>query len=274
MAPRPLSADASTPFSNRSDRDFKQTIMTSVFAQKSPKDTILSSGYHSSPEAEAKRNRRIGTSGQNDHSDPFASSSNTSLPAFSNKMRPLHKPEIGGPKSPFLPIVRVPSDSVVGVISRKVDSISHSSTQQNLLRTTSTFSTLSESKSKFSKVLDGWQVRDEKNTSRGPQSETLEYRFRPIISDDEKIQLLRQPQPIAGTDKMARKKISKIPIVEIIFREDDSLGSISSMEYDGSEHDLDAVFQDAHLYPIHFDTRESLEIDNFIEGEHSLSNCS
>jgi len=148
----------------------------------------------------------------------------------------------------FLPVVRVPSGSVVGIVHD------------------STISSLTGSKSKFSKVLDGWQNRDEKNTSRGPQSETLEYRFRPIISDDEKLQLLQQPQPTVGAGNIAKKKVKKISIVEISFRDDDSLGSISSMEYDGSEHDLDAVFQDAHLYPIHFDTIETTHGDDFLKA--------
>ena len=88
MAPRPLSVDASLPFSDRSDQDYKQTIMKSAFAKKSPKETIISCGYNSSPEVGPTRNNHHGRN--YDQSDRLNSSGNTSLSAFSNKMTPLH----------------------------------------------------------------------------------------------------------------------------------------------------------------------------------------
>ena len=181
-------------------------------------------------------------------------------PIISSSMhhkKPLHKANIGGPKSSFVPIVRVPSKEVVGIINNQ--SIRSGFRGSEKANKTSNESQHSQSHSKFSKLLNGWQSRDEKSNTK-PQSQTIDYRFRPIISEDEKYQTAAQLQ--LKPTELKKKKIYKIPVVEICFYDDESFGTISSMGYDGSEHDIEAIFKDAYMYPAYFDTREPDDMDN------------
>jgi hypothetical protein len=214
-----------------------------------------------------------GSRNDNSHSNSLIyPSSSTITSGFTNLQKPLHKHvEIGGPKSPFSSIVRIPSSNVVGVIRNKPKrSNSFNSSMQLNTNSSMADSSLTTNNSKFSKLLQRWQTKEEQNNfATNPQSETLEYRFRPIISDEEKYQLIAQREEAIAVAAAAnkapakKKKVYKMPVAEICFYDDDddSMDSMSSMGYDGSEHDLDAVFQDAHLYPIHFDTRDPHDLD-------------
>lgn len=188
---------------------------------------------------------------------------NISNPIISRSMhykKPLHKANFGGPRSSFVPIVRVPSKEVVGVINNQ--SMTSARRGSEKAYKTSNESQPSQSHAKFSKLLNGWQSRDKKITNNTkPQSQTIDYRFRPIISEDEKHQMTTAQSQLKPKE-LKKKKIYKIPVVEICFYDDESFGTISSMGYDGSEHDIEAIFKDAYMYPAHFDAREPDDMDN------------
>ena len=170
-------------------------------------------------------------------------STNATIAELTKMKKPLHKAEIGGRSSCFAPVVRVPSSDVVGVIQNKSDKDHPMNSNGN---------------KKFSQLLQRWQTREERNVNAIPQNKTFEYRFRPIIADDEKYQVYDIDKPIPEVSQVKKQKIHKMPVVEISFFDDESIDTLSSMGYDGSEHDLEAIFK----YEIY-------EVDDYIVDEEN-----
>ncbi len=179
-----------------------------------------------------------------------------------HEQKPLHKVSIGGPKSSFAPIVRIPSNEIVGNTNNsnfKSYSRGHAIAEKNTKEHSDTVNS-----SKFSNLLQGWQNRDDFQKKK-TYDQTIDYRFRPIIPEDEKNHITSVQQQVEPK-QLKKKKIQRIPIVEIFFDDYDSLGTVSSMGYDGSEHDIEAIFNNAYMHPAHYDIREPDEGVREING--------
>lgn len=170
-------------------------------------------------------------------------------PHHVRQKKALHKVNIGGPKSSFVPIVRITSNEIL----ENGEHPSKSHRGEGSVKDYEKNSPIQTINKKISNVLQGWRNRDEIQSNKKPHGETTECRFRPIMSEDEKHQVTEiKTKPI----QLQKKNIRKIPVVEVCLYDDESLGTVSSMGYDGSEHDIEAIFKDAHMFPAYFDSRE------------------
>lgn len=181
-------------------------------------------------------------------------STNSTIAEITKIKRPLHKADVGGRDSCFVPVVRVHSSRIVGIIQ-------HNNDKDNLVK--------SNGNKKFSKLLQRWQTREERNVNAIPQNDTFEYRFRPIISEDEKYQVSDKVEPQPNVNQANKKKVKKMPVVEISFFDDESIDTLSSMGYDGSEHDLEAIFK----YEIYEIDNYNAEEENYFEGKKRSLIC-
>ncbi len=237
-------------------------------------------------EREASRSSQNNSSSNSNSQEMCIQTARTIMPSSPHQKKPLHKVLIGGPNSSFVPIVRVPSNEVVGDIhnhsqsfhDRSGSSAIHNNddVNQRLQQLQQKTQPYNNSQSNLSRNILGWQSLDGKNLVQSssnaagtPLSEKIDFRFRPIISEDEKVQDTTATIPqMVKPKQLKKKKIHKIPVVEIYFHNDDnSYGSLSSMGYDGSEHDIEAIFKDAYMYPAYYDTREPISHVNENEGK-------
>jgi hypothetical protein len=165
--------------------------------------------------------------------------------------KPLHKLNIGGPRSSFfVPIVRLPSSDAVGHMTNNRHERFNGKNNNE--------------------VASNWLSRGAKHNNAESKTNTLEHRFRPIVGPDERIEehdiSSRVKKELIIEQVLIKKELSRhrMPVVDISFYDDESLSTLSSMGYDGSEHDLDAIFQ--------YDNNEGLDMyiidEEYIEGEH------
>lgn len=192
-------------------------------------------------------------------SEPINQSSSDVLLKSMKPKQPQHNIEFGGSRSSFVP-VRVPSNDVVGKIDyeKKLDMARIKWKYGNLMKN-------NDDNLKFDHLMQSLKAREHRELNLIERNETddVEYKFRPIVPDDEKYQVLLHHQTKAKeVDFHTSNIIRKMPLVEVCFRDDESFDSLSSMGYDGDEHDLDAIFKDEM-----YETEYSLEDENYFEGK-------
>ncbi len=186
------------------------------------------------------------------------SSSDVLLKSIKSK-QPQHNFELGGPRSSFVP-VRVPSNDIVGKIDyeKNLDIAKIKWKHGKLMKNSDNL--------KFDNLMQSWEARDHRGLNMIERNETVEveYKFRPIVPNDEKRQIFLHDQRKAKEiDFNISKNVTrKMPLLEVCFRDDESFDSLSSMGYDGDEHDLDAIFKDEM-----YETECLVEDEIYFEGK-------
>jgi len=288
MVPRPLNDDMYSTLSNRDITDIERlTPLTHPLTPLTPKTNIDNRGdshvtqnmtrkdelsikksmERSSINNASMKRITISEVGSND----VLTSSHDNPMSYLNRTREtgpraLHKVGIGGPSSSFVTIVRVPSSSVVGIIHNprvitrpaKVSHMDDVINQPNFKKHT------------YTQTLKQWLSWEEQNMNNEAKNNYTEnYTFQPILALDERDELLMKAKIQSIINK--KKSMKQMPVIEIIYNDDATVSTVSSMGYDGSEHDLEALFDSANVELLLDEMREPEDMINY-EAERNYFN--